>query len=61
MVDALFVWSVFRQIEVCRTLLGYPPQSLRDSSPSRVEPKIAFPLRGEGGTSKASDGRGAKS
>ena len=26
--------------------------------PSRVEPMLAFPLRGEGGTSKASDGRG---
>ena len=47
MVDALFVWSVFRQIEVCRTLLGYPPQSLRDSPPSRVEPNVACPLEGK--------------
>ena len=43
MVDALFVWSVFRQIEVCRTLLGYPPQSLRDSSPLKGGAQDSLP------------------
>ena len=42
--------------------IGIIPPSVKcfafASSPSRVEPKLAFPLRGEGGTSKASDGRG---
>ena len=56
----ILIKKQFNKLGVCRTLLGYPPQSLRDSSPSRVEPKIAFPLRGEGGTSKASDGRGQR-
>ena len=36
-----------------------PQSPYGDSSPSSGEPILAFPHRGEGGTSEASDGRGA--